>query len=62
MEQENENFRRIISALLNILQTEPEVETKQKYHYLSLKLLNEPMINRVISLLGENELNLFRTF
>ncbi|XP_023325865.1 TBC1 domain family member 7 [Eurytemora carolleeae] len=25
MEQENENFRRIISALLNILQTEPEV-------------------------------------
>ena len=58
MEQENENFRRIISALLNILQTEPEVESKQKYHYLSLKLLNE---NRVISLLGENELNLFRT-
>ena len=30
MEQENENFRRIISALLNILQTEPEVESKQK--------------------------------
>ena len=50
MEQENENFRRIISALLNILQTEPEVEKVKikKYFVLSLKVLNgrnEPMIN-----------------